>query len=84
MTLAEKIAEATSENLHTLALIYKAQAMENETGDAFAMILSEIDKEHQRVGVLSPVNHMLRRGIDMKLRQYNEALGLDPEPIFAS
>lgn len=82
--LQARIDNATDENLHTVALIIKAKAMNNETGNAFVTILEEIDCEHQLAGSLSPLNNMLRRSIDMKLREYNEFLGLEPQPIFAS
>jgi hypothetical protein len=80
--LAAQIETATNDNEHTVALIIKAKAMNNETGNAFATILQEIEDEHILDGELSPLNNMLRRSIDMKLRQYNEFLGLAPQPIF--
>lgn len=82
MTLAEQIEAATEDNAHTEALIIKAKALNNDTGAAFVTILEEIHAEHMLDNELSPVNGMLRRSIDMKLREFNEFLGLEPQPIF--
>ena len=76
--------EATDNNEHTHALMIKAASMFNATGSAFVILLQEIQDEHELDGELSPVNAMLRTAIDMKLRQYNEFLGLPEQQIFTS
>lgn len=76
MTLAEKIADATNQNLHTVALIYKAEALKTPMGDALVYVLECIDNQHIREGSLNYDNNALRYAIDLKLRKFDAVLGL--------
>ena len=82
--LLARIHAAENDNEHTVALMIKARAMNNDLGNSFVVILQEIADEHELEGELNPVNKMLRQSIDMKLRHYNEFLGLPAQPVFTS